>query len=208
MEITKPIDDTIHRSRLKLFVGSSTKTASKEKQQLTLMKSDVELLSRLYITCQTRDGNLEDFFQQENQAWPPALSDGGRLRLGTTSDIMTCLDDLSPSQTKTHDATCIVLDGAAVKQMMKPAAAKTFDEYAQQVFIPDVSSQLRSVSRVDIVWDTYKDDSPKGTARAKRGKGVRRQTVGKAALPGNWQNIGKKLLGEETAARLCVTITN
>ena len=73
--------------------------------------------------------------------------------------------------------------------MMKPAAAKTFDEYAQQVFIPDVSSQLRSVSCVDLVWDTYKDDSPKGTARVKRGKGVRRQTVGKAALPGNWQNV-------------------
>jgi len=137
VERTKPTDDTIHRNRLKLFAGSMTKTASKEKQQLTLMKSDVELFSPFYyITCQTRDGNLDDFFQEENQAWPPELSDGGRLRLGTKSDILTCLDDLSPSQTKTHDATCIVLDGAAIKQTMKPAAAKTFDEYAQQVFIP------------------------------------------------------------------------
>ena len=136
VERTKPIDDTIHRNRLKLFVGSRTKTASKKKQQLTLMKNDVELFSRLYITCQTRDDNLEDFFQQENQAWPPALSDGRKLRLGTKSDILTCLDDLSPSQTKSHDATCIVLDGAAIKQMMKPAAAKIFDEYSQQVFIP------------------------------------------------------------------------
>ena len=118
-----------------------------------------------------RDGNLEDFFQQENQAWPPALSDGGRLRLGTKNDILTCLGDLSPSQTKTHDATCIVLDGAAIKQTMKPAAAKTFDEYAQHVIIPYSSSQLRSVSRVDLVWDIYKDDSLKDTARAKRGKG-------------------------------------
>ena len=46
VERTKPIDDTIHRNRLKLFVGSRTKTASKEKQQLTLVKSDVQLLSR------------------------------------------------------------------------------------------------------------------------------------------------------------------
>ena len=73
--------------------------------------------------------------------------------------------------------------------MMKPAGAKTFDEYAQQVFIPYISSQLRSVSRVDLVWDTYKDNSLKGTARAKRGKGVRRRVVGKAAIPGNWQNV-------------------
>ena len=101
VERTKPIGDTINRNRLKLFVGSRKKTANKEKQQLTLLQSDVELFSRLHITCQTRDGNLEDFFQQENQAWPPTLSDGGRLRLGTKSDTRTCLDDLSPSQTKT-----------------------------------------------------------------------------------------------------------
>jgi len=50
VERTKPIGDTIHRNRLKLFVGSRTKTASKEKQQLTLMKSDVELFSRLYLS--------------------------------------------------------------------------------------------------------------------------------------------------------------
>ena len=45
------------------------------------------------------------------------------------------------------------------------------------------------MSRVDLVWDTYKDNSLKGTARAKRGKGVRRRVVGKAAIPGNWQNV-------------------
>ena len=49
--------------------------------------------------------------------------------------------------------------------MMKPATAKTFDEYAQQLFIPYICSQLRSVSRVDLVWDIYKDDSLKGTAK-------------------------------------------
>ena len=41
VERTKPIDDTIHRNRLKL----TTKTAGKEKQQLASMKSDVKLIS-------------------------------------------------------------------------------------------------------------------------------------------------------------------
>ena len=64
---------------------------------------------------------------------------------------------------------------------MKSGAAKTCDEYAPTVFIPYISSQLRSVSRVDLVWDTYKDDSLKSTARSKRGKGVRRRVVGLTA---------------------------
>ena len=70
------------------------------------------------------------FFQNENQAWPPVLSDGGSLRLETKSDILTCLEDLSASQTKTPCPACIIHDGAVIIQMMKPAAAKTFDEYA------------------------------------------------------------------------------
>ena len=72
---------------------------------------------------------------------------------------------------------------------MEPAAAKTFDEYSQHVFTPYISSQLRSVSRVHLVRDTYNDDSLKGTARAKRGNGVRRSAVGKASEPGNLQNF-------------------
>ena len=89
---------------------------------------------------------------------------------------------LSPSHTKTLDATCIVLDEAACIQMMK-----TFDKYTQQLFIQYISSQLRNVSRVYLVLDTYKDDSLKGTARTKCGKGVRKRVVGNAAVPENWQ---------------------
>ena len=70
---TKSIYDTIHRNKLPLFSTPAPK-ASKGKQQLNSLKCDVELFSRLYIGCQTRDGNLDDFFRHENQACPPSLS--------------------------------------------------------------------------------------------------------------------------------------
>ena len=53
---TKSMDETIHHNKLPLF-GTSTHTASKGKQQLTSLKNDVELFSRLHISCQTRDGS-------------------------------------------------------------------------------------------------------------------------------------------------------
>ena len=49
--------------------------------------------SRLYIACQTRDRNLEDFFRHENQVSPPSLSDDGKLHLSMKSmksDLLTC----------------------------------------------------------------------------------------------------------------------
>ncbi len=43
-------------------------------------KNDCQLFSRLYIGCQNRGSNLDEFFTYENQVCPPTISDGGRLR--------------------------------------------------------------------------------------------------------------------------------
>ena len=162
---------------------------NKGKQHLISLKSDVGLFSRLYIGCQTRDGNLEEFFRHENQAFPPALSDGGSLHLGTKSDLLTCLEDLYEPPTETPVASSVIVDGAAIVQMLKPAASKNFAEYASDIFIPYIISQLHNASRLDLVWDRYIEESLKGTARAKRGKGIRRRVLAGGAIPGNWRDF-------------------
>lgn len=100
-----------------------------------------------------------------------------------------CLEGLSETQFEAPDVTNVVLDGAAITQMLKPGTAKTFEEYAHQVFLPYISGQLRHVSCLDLVWDSYVVDMLKATARTKRGKGVRRRVVASAPIPGNWQNF-------------------
>ena len=46
-----------------------------------------------------------------------------------------------------------------------------------------------TISRLDLVWDRYIEDSLKGTARAKRGKGIRRRVLAGGAIPGNWRDF-------------------
>ena len=67
-ERTKSINDAIRRNKLKVFNTSTPRSVSKGKQQLASLRNDVALFSRPYIGCQTRDGNLEEFFRHENQA--------------------------------------------------------------------------------------------------------------------------------------------
>lgn len=86
------------------------------------------------------------------------------LRLGTKADLLSCLEIVSAKN----------FDGAAVVQMLNPGTAKSFQDYADTVFTPYISSQLRTADRVDIVWDVYLESSLKSTTREKRGKGVRR----------------------------------
>ena len=45
----------------------------------------------------------------------------------------------------------VVLDGAAIVNMLKPGSARTFQDYAKDVFLPYVKSQVDKAQRVDIV---------------------------------------------------------
>ncbi|KAG1652706.1 hypothetical protein GQR58_026116 [Nymphon striatum] len=76
-------------------------------------------------------------------------------------------DQRHPATTTT---TSIIIDGAAIVQMLKPAACKNFREYAQKIFIPYMSTRFQYSSHLDLVWDTYRADSLKASARAKRDK--------------------------------------
>ena len=79
---TKPVTDPLKKNNLPTFSTPCKKMISKDKARVQVLKEDCSLFSRLYIACQTRDGNLEEFFTYENQPWPPSLSELGELRGG------------------------------------------------------------------------------------------------------------------------------
>ena len=119
------------------------------------------------MSCQVRDGFLDTFFSHENQNFPPSLSTYSDIRTGRKSDILQCLEKMSPSQNDRPDADMLLLDGSVIVNMLGPRAVKIFHEYSQQVFLLFFKSQLDIVSRVDIVWYVYIPDSLKFTVRKK-----------------------------------------
>ena len=78
------------------------------------MKSDVALFSKLYIGCQLRHGDMDDFFSHENQACPPSISDSGKLRSGDKSDLLPCLKGFSEPHAEAPNVSAKILDGAAI----------------------------------------------------------------------------------------------
>ena len=65
-----------------------------------------------------------------------------------------------------------IIGGAAVVNMVKPRTERTFSEYAAGSFIPYIRAQVSHVTRLDIVWDEYLENSLKATTRGKCGSGV------------------------------------
>ncbi|EDO35715.1 predicted protein [Nematostella vectensis] len=135
-EQIKPLKDPISRNKLAFFERSSKKRKkSKGQQQLSSMKSDCSLFSRLFIACQTRDGDLEEFFEHENQACPPSISEQGNLRLPRQkSELTTCLEDLTePTRTAPANPDVIIFDGAVIVNMIKPSPEdKTRHSFSKQ----------------------------------------------------------------------------
>ncbi len=197
---TTAITDTIHRNNLTLF-GMRQPSQYKAQSKLASLKSDCNLFARLYIGCQARDGNLEDFFKHENQACPPALSVMGKLRVTTKSDLLPCLE-VSTSDCPEVDMK--ILDGAVVVNMLPPGKCRTFQEYATEVFQPYIVQQSQAVKRVDIVWDCYMPNSLKKCTRESRGAGTRQRVSPNTVIPANWKSF---LRSDENKAALFVLLS-
>ena len=95
------------------------------------------------LACQTRGRDLDQLFSHEIQAVPPALSCGGKQRIGTKEDLLHCFESCEASkQQSTPEVDAIILDGSVVVHMLHPGTAKTFQEYADFVFRPSYPPKL------------------------------------------------------------------
>ena len=101
----------------------------------------------MYISCQVREGDLEDFFRHENLAYPPSISENGLLYPSSSkSDLLDCLP-MEKVFTSPH-VDAMILDGAAMVHIIEPGAPETFRAYAENMFIPSLADRLLTISRV------------------------------------------------------------
>ena len=119
----KPLSDIVSKNKLALFSTPQAKQRSRRKGSSRIFEYKLySLLSSLH--CQTRQCNLDSFFEHENQACPPSISDMGQLRQGSISDLMECLTKSSPPASIRLGIDAKAVDGAANVNMVRPGACR------------------------------------------------------------------------------------
>ena len=93
----KSLFDPIQTNKNFLFSCPPSKIVSKQKMQIVTLKQNCSLFAQLYVSCQVREGDLDDFFQHENQSFLPSLSQQGNLHHGSKSDSLECFEKLCPA---------------------------------------------------------------------------------------------------------------
>ena len=103
------------------------------------------------------------------------------------SDLLHCLESSHSEDSSEAVLDATILDNAAIVQMLSWGTSKTFQEYADTVFAPYISTQLQINSRIDLAWGVYLPDSLRGATREKRGKGTTNEVSPSAVMPKNWK---------------------
>ena len=163
---------------------------TKNRSKVIALRNDISLVSTLFLSLQSRpDFDLDNFFKYENQKEPPSLSDQGKVRSGTKSDVLQCLT--IPKLTPPDDVTVKVLDGPAVVHIVRPTYGTNYQPYVVRHFMPFITNSLtNSTPRLDIIWDIYPDHNLKAEAQAKRGNpGVTTIVEGSTPVPRDWNKF-------------------
>ena len=175
----------IKKNKASFFKHEQAASSSKEK----VLKDDCHLFSRLFISCQNRQCDLQEFFKYENQSAPGSLSDNGRLRMCQKSQLTEILQALVTLPDSEPKADTIIIDGSALINSLPPRSPKTFNDYAKEDILPKVESFGTKFKRVDVIFDVYKKSSLKSETRSKTGQGIRRRVTGTSRTPTNWRSF-------------------
>ena len=97
--VVKDHRDSIHspikKNLLALFKGPQPKMKSKQVKRIKILENNVALFGQLYVSMQSWDGDLKEFFAHEIQSFPPSLSDLGKLYL-PSRNALSHLSRLNP----------------------------------------------------------------------------------------------------------------
>ena len=167
-----------------MFETSKTKH-TKEHDKL---KDYYNLFSNLFVSCQTRQVDLDEFFKYENQIAPAALSSHGELYTTNKADLLTCLETITPAESVQPVVDSIAIDGSYIAHIVKPKEL-TFKNYAEKDFVGKVTSYASKQKRTDVVFDTYKSNSLKSYTRLTRGRGSRGRVTSEGKVPQNWPSF-------------------
>ena len=190
-----PLDSPIKNNAFQLF--KITKRHKAQQPNVPLLKASISLFGQLYIATTEPHGDncdLDMFFALEAHSFPPSLANGNeKMYHSTKSDIIHCIE--REAEAVSHGATetdtqqqhdCVVQDGGQLIHQLDARGTGTFEQFTQRLFLKHIQVELRKVSRLDIVWDTYR---PMYVKRHTRDECVRLKVGPKLRIPGKWSEF-------------------
>ena len=109
----------------------------------------------MFVACQDRDGDLDNFFAHENYAYPGSLSEyGERRKCSAKSNFLQCLNDIANPSLLQPNVEVKIIDASALVYINTPKKLETLGQYCSEEIPWKVQQQLGDLKQLDFVFDT------------------------------------------------------
>ena len=125
--------DPIKKNKILLVENATTQQTHTHTLKEKNVKQDRALFANLFIVCQSRQLDLNDFFKYENQQFPPVLSNHGEQYCTQKADLISAMEELVETEQDQPQADQLLVDGSALVYSVRPTK-DTFQEYAEVNF--------------------------------------------------------------------------
>lgn len=159
------IHERIKQSQLRLFKIVPDKSINKDKMRLSSANADSNLFCRLFIACESREGNIDEFFNHENNINPPSISEFGKLRklTGGQDEMVKCFYRSNTLENPAADmemgSSVLVVNASSVSLDLPPNIAMTVKDYSNTVFNKFIDLKCASYNRIDVVFENSQENS-------------------------------------------------
>ena len=125
----------------------------------------------IYVACQSREGDLDNFFAHENHV---STSEYRKLGKATSkSDFFQCIESLVDVIYDAPDVSMKVIHRAAFVNMNRPKSSTTYGKYCEDELLSKLKFTSQNAKRLDLVLDVCNENSLKSQTREKRGREMR-----------------------------------
>ena len=164
----KKFHDPIKKQKLKTFSSIGKKKVVKTSTQNAILKADRNLFAQMILIAQTRDLNMAEVLRHPLGPipWALAAADGTLRKTSKSSLTKEIIKNVKPAEELGGNKACII-DGMALLQKVN-GNQKTFAVLSQHV-LSLIIGESRDCSRVDMVFDVYREGSIKDAERINRG---------------------------------------
>lgn len=115
--------ETIKKNKVDFLFSQQPALVDATKQKM--LKEDCQLFSKLFISCQSRERDLQEFFRHENQQFPASLSEAGKLYTCQKSQLAAILESHVGIPDTEPEADTIIIDGSALVNSLLPRLSRT-----------------------------------------------------------------------------------
>ena len=167
VNMSKSIYDPLKKLQLGTFTNMNEKVKVKVKRREVQFSSQSEIFGKIVLIAQSRSVDLQEILKYPLGSIPYVLADTmGTMIKTKKADLVVELEKDTTYVNSFPNSSCSIVDGMALVRKVK-CVGLTFDKAADEIFNAALSSANGS-TRIDIVFNIYKDESIKYVERNRR----------------------------------------